>query len=95
MNYKNEFTINTNDNEYKNFKIKFNDYEETNDFIIIDKYLLGESIGREICDIYENEKCDWEDIRIKIELITDEIASEIFYISEEFVKNNLDGEYNE
>ena len=95
MNYKNKITINTNDNEYKNFKINFNDYIETNDFIIIDKYLLGESIGREVCDVYKNDKCDWDDIRTKIELLTDEIASTIFYISEEFVKNNLEGEYNE
>lgn len=95
MNYKNKITIDTNDNEYKNFKISFNDYEETSDFIIIDKYLLGESIGREICDIFKDKKCDWEDIRIRVELLTDEIASTIFYIAEEFVQNNLEGEYND
>lgn len=95
MNYKNEIILNTNDNEYKDFKIIFNDFIETNDYIIIDKYLLAESIGRDICDKFKNKKCDWEDIRIDIELLTDEIASTIFYISEEFVKNNLEGEYNE
>lgn len=95
MNYKNKFTINTDDNEYKDYNIRFNDYIETNDFILIDKYLLGESIGREICDTFENSKCDWDNVRSRIELLTDEIASTIFYISEEFVKNNLEGEYNE
>lgn len=94
MNYKNKVEIVNNDTDEKITTV-FNDYEEIDDYIIIDKYLLGESIGRQLCDYYENSTCNWENVRTEVELLTDEIANTIYYIAEEFVINNLNGKYED